>query len=83
MQKAFTAAVTLSAFYTTLSQGQVLVNWQTVFEIDLLGFNIYRSISPDGPRTQVNGELILGQGLGGAPGETNFGASLYLPLLFN
>ena len=43
---------------------QVVVNWQTLSERDNAGFNVFRATSPDGPRTQVNAELIEGIGTG-------------------
>ena len=42
----------------------VLVTWQTANEIDLLGFNLYRANSEEGPWIQVNPELIPSQYLG-------------------
>ena len=44
---------------------QVLVSWETLMERDNAGFHVYRATSPDGPRTQVNTELIVGVGTGG------------------
>ena len=36
----------------------IQLKWQTAQENDLIGFNIYRSESPDGERVQINYELI-------------------------
>ena len=41
----------------SLPQG-IQLNWQSAQENDLIGFNIYRSESPDGPQVQINYELI-------------------------
>jgi hypothetical protein len=49
-------AVTLNAFEAQWVEDRVLVTWDTTSEIDNLGFNLYRSQSPD----QV-GELITAQ----------------------
>jgi len=64
-------AITLSAFYATLVDGQVVVKWKTVMEIESLGFNLYRSTSLEGPRVQVNESMILAQGVGQI-GEWNY-----------
>jgi hypothetical protein len=52
---------------TAEGQGHVIViTWETAVEIDVLGFNLYRAQSPDGPLVQINPELIASQ-LGGSP----------------
>ncbi|NIN65277.1 MAG: hypothetical protein GTO63_11385, partial [Anaerolineae bacterium] len=38
--------------------GTVIVEWTTESEIDLAGFNLYRSERPDGPYVKVNEALI-------------------------
>ena len=38
--------------------GGVIVEWTTESEVNLAGFNIYRSESPDGPYVKVNDALI-------------------------
>ena len=48
----------------------VRVAWQTANEIDLLGFNLYRAHSEDGPWVQVNPQLIPSQYLGQPEGGT-------------
>jgi hypothetical protein len=35
-----------------------LIHWNTSSEGDALGFNLYRSESPDGPKTKINTSLI-------------------------
>ena len=38
----------------------VIVEWTTESEVDMAGFNLYRSDSPDGPYVKVNATLIPG-----------------------
>jgi hypothetical protein len=38
--------------------GTVIVEWTTESEVDLAGFNLYRSESPEGPYVKVNEALI-------------------------
>jgi hypothetical protein len=38
----------------------VFVEWTTESEVDVAGFNLYRSESPDGPYVKVNAALIPG-----------------------
>ena len=38
----------------------VVTEWTTESEVDLAGFNLYRSDSPDGPYVKVNATLIPG-----------------------
>ena len=38
----------------------VVVEWTTESEVDMAGFNLYRSESPDGPYVKVNATLIPG-----------------------
>jgi hypothetical protein len=38
----------------------VIVEWTTESEVDVAGFNLYRSDSPDGPYVKVNAALIPG-----------------------
>ncbi|MBN2550005.1 MAG: hypothetical protein JXB15_12655, partial [Anaerolineales bacterium] len=42
-------AVTLSGFTATSTYGQIAIQWQTVLEQDVWGFNVYRSTNPEGP----------------------------------
>ena len=46
---------------TRYAGGRVLLKWRTGFEVDNLGFNIFRE--RNGKRTQVNSELIAGSAL--------------------
>lgn len=63
-------AVTLAGFQAQWSDNQVQVTWDTVSEIDNVGFNLYRSQSPD----QV-GELITAQMIPSQAPGSNLGYS--------
>ena len=56
--------VDIASFMATVDDGQVRVEWQTVTEIETLGFNVWRSRTPQGTYEQVNPELIPSQALG-------------------
>jgi hypothetical protein len=56
-----TTAVELVDFAATNYDNGVLLEWQTGFEADNLGFQIYRE--EDGKRTKVNSQLIAGSSL--------------------
>ncbi|MGB9299429.1 MAG: hypothetical protein WCD51_02420 [Anaerolineae bacterium] len=43
---------------STSEPGMVIVEWTTESEVNLAGFNIYRSESPDGPYVKLNDTLI-------------------------
>ena len=55
-------AVELVSFDAVEAAGGVLVTWETAVELENLGFNVYRSATEAGERTQVNPQLILGAG---------------------
>jgi hypothetical protein len=64
-------AVIIASFIATPQQGSgLLVSWETALETSLVGFNVYRSTSPDGEYTQVNPELIPAQAMGSVFGST-------------
>src|SRR5205085_9655405 len=57
----------LSSFTATdADAGRVRLAWQTGFETDNLGFNVYREQA--GRRTRLNGQLIAGSALLAGPG---------------
>ncbi|MBN1139662.1 MAG: proprotein convertase P-domain-containing protein [Anaerolineae bacterium] len=58
-------AVALARFEGWPEGLAIHVEWETVTEIDNLGFNLYRAESPDGPYVRLNEELIPSQ----APGS--------------
>src|SRR6185369_6354758 len=56
------SAATIESFGADNYQGdQVLLNWRTGFEVDNLGFNVYRD--DNGKRTLLNPDLIAGSAL--------------------
>jgi hypothetical protein len=57
-------AVTVAEFAAVPAPVDILVSWETLVEIDVLGFNIYRSESLEGGMTQLNQELIPSRALG-------------------
>jgi len=64
-------AVEVSSFTAQVTvEGAVEVRWETVSEITLLGFNVWRSQGADGSLTQVNPELIPAQVIGSPTGTS-------------
>jgi hypothetical protein len=63
-------AVELRWFDATGGEGAVTLGWETVMEIDNLGFNLYRAEGVLDPRTQINEQLIPSR----VPPGTPFGA---------
>jgi hypothetical protein len=61
-------AATLRLFTATASGNSVTVAWETITEIDNLGFNVWRSAQPDAGYQRVNSTLIPSRviGSGGA-----------------
>ena len=55
-----------SALATVNEDGQVNLKWKTGYEVDNLGFNIYRD--EGGTRTRVNKQIIAGSAFVGGPG---------------
>lgn len=53
-------SVDLISFTATGTKKNITLSWETANEIDNLGFNIYRSTSPEGTRTKINPYLIPG-----------------------
>jgi hypothetical protein len=62
-----TSAELLSFTATRAAKG-ISLAWETASEADTLGFNLYRAKKVDGPRTQVNEDLIPAQLPGSAAG---------------
>ena len=54
-------SVDLARFEANPDGASIRVEWETVSEVDNLGFNLYRAETPDGPRSQLNGSLIPSQ----------------------
>jgi len=63
-------AVTLVGFRADPAIGGVRLAWETALELDTLGFNLYRSATPDGERQQLNVEMIPAKAYGGLFGAT-------------
>jgi hypothetical protein len=59
----------------TASPTGVLIEWRTSFELDNLGFNVYRD--QDGTRTQVNPAIIAGSALIVGPGTPLYAGYSY------
>ncbi|MBN2547606.1 MAG: glycoside hydrolase family 13 protein [Anaerolineales bacterium] len=57
-------AVMISGFAILPLSDGAMIQWQTMLELDLIGFNLYRSTSLDGPRQRLNVEVIECQQLG-------------------
>jgi hypothetical protein len=57
-------SVTLSAFYASYENRQIVINWAVSRETDNIGFNIYRTTSDDVaplPKDRLNERLIQGR----------------------
>jgi hypothetical protein len=54
--------VILSGFRAQSVDGSVLLQWTTESEIDNLGFNLYRSLTPEGEFIRLNETIIPGAG---------------------
>jgi hypothetical protein len=59
-----TTAVDLSSFTGLAQGGDIRLTWQTATEVNLLGFNLYRSDTLDGTRIKINGDEISAQNFG-------------------
>jgi hypothetical protein len=58
--------IQVNALSATLANGGVVLQWRTTFELDNLGFDIYRV--RNGQRTRANRSLILGSIFNARPG---------------
>lgn len=61
-------AVNLALFEAEANGDSVLIRWQTVSELDNLGFNLYRATERDGEQIRLNSDLILAQAPGSGQG---------------
>ena len=55
-------AVDLADLQAVPYDSAIVLDWRTAQEVDNLGFNVYRSLSPDSGWVQVNAGIILGLG---------------------
>jgi subtilisin family serine protease len=60
-------SVELARLEANADGGAISLGWETVSEVDNLGFNLYRAKAPDGRRTQLNEGLIPSQVPPGSP----------------
>lgn len=68
-------AVDLTALNATRYGNRVLIEWRTGYEVDNLGFHVYREI--DGERTRVTPSLVAGSGLMAGQGTASRGEQRY------
>lgn len=61
-------AVDLASFLARPDGDRILVEWETVTEVDALGFNLYRAEDPEGEKLLLNAELIPCQAPGSPTG---------------
>ena len=64
--------VELSVFTATTSGENVILQWRTESEINNLGFDVYRSESPEGQFVKVNPVYIKGAGTDATPHDYQF-----------
>jgi hypothetical protein len=62
-----TVSVELSSFEAIPGDGEITVRWVTESSVDNVGFNLYRSLSPDGEYVRLNPDLIEGIGTSVSP----------------
>lgn len=58
----------LALFQASPQENAIIIEWQTVSELENLGFNLYRATSADGEQEQLNTELIPSQAPGSGQG---------------
>jgi hypothetical protein len=63
-QLAISPTAVLVSFTGTAKAGTIQLDWETVNESSLVGFNLYRSETPDGIKQKLNSDLILAQNPG-------------------
>jgi subtilisin-like proprotein convertase family protein len=63
-------AVELARFEAVSEGTAIRLEWETVTEVDLLGFDLCRANSPDGSLTRLNGQQIPAQMPGSPTGAT-------------
>jgi len=63
-------AVDITDFNVLRKSKKAILSWETANEIDIQGFNIYRSGKSDGTLKKVNAELIPAEAVGSSSGAT-------------
>jgi hypothetical protein len=64
-------AVTITDFTAEPQAGFIQVSWLALSEVNVIGYNLYRSTSIAGDRAALNDELIAVQ-ISGVPGMTRY-----------
>lgn len=54
-------AVELAGFSATAAGRDAIITWETANEVDLVGFNLYRSLAAEGEYLRLNADLIPAQ----------------------
>ena len=62
--------VEMAAFDVTSAGSSFFIDWTTVSEIEILGFNVLRSTEADGPFVQINSDTIWSTNPGHGSGDT-------------
>ena len=76
LNRAMPTAVKLVSFTAAADDGgRMLLKWQTGFEVDNLGFNIYRE--QGGIRTRITPQLVAGSALTDGPGTSLLSGHTY------
>jgi CSLREA domain-containing protein len=61
-------AATVGDFVATGQADRVQITWQTLSELGLYGFHLYRGLDPAGPGERITGDPAPAQGAGGLQG---------------
>lgn len=62
-------AVTFATMDAAAAGDAIMITWDTISEIDTLGFNLYRDTSADGPGIKLNSSLISAETPGSPEGH--------------
>ena len=62
--------VTLADFAAYPGDNEIVIDWETVSELDLQGFDLWRGTSPDGPTERLNETMIPAQAPGSSQGAS-------------
>jgi hypothetical protein len=67
-----TLPVKFSEMSADVTEAGVTIKWHTTYEMDNLGFNVFRSTSPEGSYAKLNRRLIEGQGTSAVPRDYEY-----------